>query len=90
MASGQQEIRMSFLNRVTSLVKDPPPNHLFELSEAGLAFARGTDTAFQPFDPGTLVVSPIEDNLLRPDAVRFPRFKNWRRPTEGKNAGKPR
>src|SRR5579863_2731520 len=60
---------MSFLNRMTSLVKDPPPNHLFELSEAGLAFARGTEIAFQPFDPGTLVVSPVEDNLLRPDAV---------------------
>lgn len=60
---------MSFLKQITHLVKDPPPSHLFELSEAGLAFAQGTDTGFLPFDPGTLVVSPVEDNLLRTDAV---------------------
>jgi type IV pilus assembly protein PilM len=60
---------MSFLKQITHLVKDPPPSHLFELSEAGMAFAQGTDTGFLPFDPGTLVVSPVEDNLLRTDAV---------------------
>lgn len=60
---------MSFLKQITHLVKDPPPSHLFELSEAGIAFAQGTDTGFLPFDPGTLVVSPVEDNLLRTDAV---------------------
>lgn len=60
---------MSFLNKITRLVKDPPPNHLFELSEAGLAFARGAHTAFQPFDPGTLIPSPVEDNLLRADVI---------------------
>jgi type IV pilus assembly protein PilM len=48
---------------------DPPPNHLFEVSEAGLAFARGKETSFQAFEPGTVVVSPVEDNLLRADAV---------------------
>jgi len=60
---------MSFLNKITRLVKDPPPNHRFELSPAGLAFARGTHTAFQPFEPGTLVPSPVEDNLLRADVI---------------------
>jgi len=60
---------MSFLTRITRLVKDPPPNHLFELSEAGLAFSRGTQTGFQPFEPGTLVPSPLEDNLLRGDVI---------------------
>ena len=60
---------MSFLNQITRLIKDPPPNHLFELSEAGLAFAQGGQTGFQAFEPGTLVPSPVEDNVLRADAI---------------------
>jgi len=60
---------MSFLNQITRLVKDPPPSHLFELSEAGLAFAQGTTTGFEAFEPGTLVASPVEDNILRGDAI---------------------
>ena len=51
------------------LVTDPPPNHLFEVSEAGIAFAHGKETSFEAFEPGTVVVSPVEDNLLRADAV---------------------
>jgi type IV pilus assembly protein PilM len=39
------------------------------LSEAGIAFAHGTQTSFEAFDEGTLVASPMEDNLLRADAV---------------------
>lgn len=60
---------MTFLNQITRLVKDPPPSHLFELSEAGLAFAQGSQTGFQEFEPGTLVPSPVEDNVLRADAI---------------------
>jgi type IV pilus assembly protein PilM len=60
---------MSFLNQITRLVKDPPPSHLFELSEAGLAFAQGTTTGFEAFEPGTLVASPVEDNILRGEAI---------------------
>ncbi len=60
---------MSFLNQITRLVKDPPPSHLFELSEAGLAFAQGGETGFEPFEAGTLVPSPVEDNILRADAI---------------------
>jgi type IV pilus assembly protein PilM len=60
---------MSFLNQITSLVKDPPPSHLFELSEAGIAYAQGKQTGFQPFDPGALVVSPLDDNFVRAQAV---------------------
>lgn len=60
---------MSILKKITRWVKDPPPQHLFELSEGGLAFARGTETGFQAFEPGTLVASPTEDNLLRADAI---------------------
>jgi type IV pilus assembly protein PilM len=60
---------MPFLNSIARLVKDPPPNYLFELSEAGIAFAQGGRTGFQPFEPGTLIASPIEDNLHRPDVI---------------------
>ncbi len=51
------------------VVQDPPPNHLFELSEAGIAYSQAGQAGFLPFEPGTLVVSPVEDNMLRPDAV---------------------
>jgi type IV pilus assembly protein PilM len=60
---------LSFLTQITRLVKDPPPTHLFELSEAGLAYAQGTTTGFQAFEPGTLAASPVEDNILRGDAI---------------------
>jgi type IV pilus assembly protein PilM len=60
---------MSFLNQVTRLVKDPPPSHLFEISEAGIAFSHERQTEFQPFEPGVLAVSPVLDNMLRPEVV---------------------
>lgn len=60
---------MSMWNQITRLVKDPPPSYLFELSSAGIAFARDGQGGFQPLDPGTLVPSPVEDNLLRSDLV---------------------
>src|SRR5580704_12751997 len=60
---------MSFLSQVTRLVKDPPPSHLFEISEAGIAFSHETQTGFQPFEPGVLVASPVTDNILRPEVV---------------------
>jgi type IV pilus assembly protein PilM len=60
---------MSVLSKVLAIVQDPPPSHLFELSEAGIAFSQGGQMGFLPFEPGTLVVSPVEDNVLRPDLV---------------------
>lgn len=60
---------MSFLSQITRLVKDPPPSHLFEISEAGIAFSHERQTGFLPFEPGVLVVSPVQDNMLRPEVV---------------------
>src|SRR5579862_6237385 len=60
---------MSLWSQIAMLVKDPPPGHFFEISEAGIAFSQGGETGFQPFDPGTLAVSPVEDNICRPDAA---------------------
>ncbi|HEY4360974.1 MAG TPA: hypothetical protein VGN17_08395 [Bryobacteraceae bacterium] len=59
---------MSFLTSITSLVSEPPPEHIFELSEAGIAFARGAQMGFEQFPEGTLKASPVEDNVLRVDA----------------------
>jgi type IV pilus assembly protein PilM len=65
---------MSLLNQLSQLVKDPPASDVFEFSETGIAFAHpGNGKAgghgFYPFEPGTLVVSPVEDNVHRADAV---------------------
>jgi len=60
---------MALWKQIARLVKDPPPDHIFELSEAGIAYARNGETGFQIFEPGVLAVSPVADNLLRPDAV---------------------
>src|SRR5947209_7662379 len=61
-----------FLQRLTSLVQDPPPDYAIEVTEAGLAYSRpaaGAPPAFQPLEPGILAVSPLTDNVLKPDAL---------------------
>jgi type IV pilus assembly protein PilM len=60
---------MSLLDSITSLVKDPPPAHVFELSEAGLAYSVRGQTEFERFPEGVLVPSPVEDNLKHPEAI---------------------
>ena len=60
---------MSIFSQVVNLISDPPPSQLFELSEAGIAFAASKQTGFTEFAPGTLTASPTEDNLLRADAI---------------------
>jgi type IV pilus assembly protein PilM len=60
---------MALWKTIAHLVKDPPPDHIFELSEAGIAYARNGETGFHTFEPGVLAVSPVSDNLLRPDAL---------------------
>src|SRR6476646_7848879 len=60
---------MAFWKQITHLVKDPPPEHIFELSEGGIAYARQGETGFQAFEPGVLAASPLADNILRADAV---------------------
>jgi type IV pilus assembly protein PilM len=60
---------MALWKQITHLVKDPPPEHIFELSEAGIAYSRNGETGFQAFEPGVLTVSPTADNLLQPNAI---------------------
>ncbi len=51
------------------LTSEAPPAHIFELSEAGIAFARKNGDGkepkigFQPVPPETIAVSPVRDNV---------------------------
>src|SRR6266436_986048 len=58
--------------QLASLFKDPPPAYAFELSEAGIAsadMAKTPQTEFHPLTPGTILVSPLRDNILMPDEL---------------------
>src|SRR5260370_7519940 len=58
--------------KLAALLKDPPPAYAFELSEAGIAsadMARTPQTGFHPLTPGTILVSPLRDNVLMPDEL---------------------
>lgn len=55
-----------------NLFKDPPPTHVFELSERGIAFAEVSEpkhAGFTPLDAGVLQVSPLHDNVQQPGAL---------------------
>jgi type IV pilus assembly protein PilM len=60
---------MNISQAISRLIQDPPPQHAFEISEAGISYAHGTQTRFEAFEPGTVVVSPSSDNILRPELV---------------------
>lgn len=60
---------MSLLRTLSHLVQEPPPKHVFELSEAGVAFSVNGQQGFTEFQPGTLLASPVEDNLLSTDVI---------------------
>jgi type IV pilus assembly protein PilM len=60
---------MSFVDKINSLLADPPPDFGFEMSEAGLAWSAPKGKGFTAFEPGTVRVSPTEENILRADAV---------------------
>jgi type IV pilus assembly protein PilM len=42
---------------------------VFELSEAGIAYSAGGQQGFAEFPSGTLIASPVEDNLLSTEAA---------------------
>jgi len=60
---------MPLWSSIARLVKDPPPDYIFELSEAGVAHMHDERSAFGEFAPGVLKASPSEDNLLKADAA---------------------
>ncbi len=63
---------MNLLQSITGILKDPPPMFAFELSEAGLAVAhneRPARVSFHNFEKDVISISPLRDNVLRPDAL---------------------
>src|SRR5271167_3017693 len=60
---------MSLFGNISRLVQDPPPEFAFELSEAGIAYARAGVSDFERLERGALIPSPVDDNLPRPDRV---------------------
>ncbi|HOK46043.1 MAG TPA: hypothetical protein PLK67_08935 [Bryobacteraceae bacterium] len=57
---------------IARLIQDPPPRYVFELSAAGIAAARNgrpPQIGFQPLEPDVIAVSPVRDNVLRPDVL---------------------
>lgn len=60
----------TFLHRLSSMLQDPSPEFVFELSESGIAWAKpGSAPAFQPLEEGVLHVSPLTDNVIKPDLL---------------------
>src|SRR5262245_29947995 len=58
------------LDRLKSILQDPPPAMAFEISEAGIAAARigsRAELEFHPLKPGTLSISPLHENVVDPD-----------------------
>ena len=56
-----------------NLFQDPPPTHVFELSEKGIAFAEVAEPGqpgFTPFEAGVLQVSPVQDNIQQVGVVQ--------------------
>lgn len=51
------------------IFQESAPNYIFEFSEAGVAYSTNGQQGFAEFAPGTLVASPVEDNILSADAV---------------------
>lgn len=52
------------------LLNDPPPLFAFEVSDAGVAFARTgapQDVKFQSIPAGAVEISPVHDNVHQPD-----------------------
>ncbi len=58
------------LDKLKSVLQDPPPAMAFEISHAGIAAARighKAELEWQPLKPGTLSVSPLKENVIDPD-----------------------
>lgn len=58
-----------FLRR---LLTEPPPEFVFEVSEAGIAVGRpasGGPGSFVPLPPGTVSANPLRENVLQPEVL---------------------
>ena len=58
------------LDKLKSLLQDPPPSMAFEISEAGIAADRigaRAELEWHPLKSGTLAVSPLKENVVDSD-----------------------
>jgi type IV pilus assembly protein PilM len=63
---------MSVLTSLAGLLRDPPPRYAFEVSEAGIAaaeMAAAPKVSFAALEPDVIALSPLRDNVARPEAV---------------------
>ena len=63
---------MPVLTSLSGLLKDPAPRYAFEVSEAGIAAAemsRPPKVSFAALAPDVIALSPLRDNVARPEAV---------------------
>jgi type IV pilus assembly protein PilM len=61
---------MSALTSLARIFRDPPPAHVFEISEAGIAYTRNNGSGrieFRPLAPDVVSPSPLRDNILAPE-----------------------
>lgn len=60
-------------DKLQNLIAEAGPEVVLEISEAGIAYSRpaeaktGSTTSFVSFEPQTVRVSPVEENIVRPD-----------------------
>lgn len=63
---------MALMDQIRGVLRDPAPEFVFELSEAGISHTRhGASGAigFQPLPAGVLNISPLHDNVLEPETL---------------------
>lgn len=63
---------MDLLKKISRWIEDPPPEFVFEVSEAGLAWMRrgaAVQPVFLPIAAGVLDISPLKDNVLDAEAL---------------------
>lgn len=69
---------MSLVDKIRHLLNDPPPEFIFEFSETGIAWAQSgkvTKGGFQPLEPGVITVSPVRDNVNKPELLQEAIYK---------------
>lgn len=60
---------MTLLGRLRALVEDPPPAHIFEITQSGFGWWIEGREGFERFPEGVLNVNPLADNVTDPDAL---------------------
>lgn len=71
-AGGELMQAMRLWKLLRRVFEDPPAAFVFEISHAGIAFFRRgqpSEFGFQPLEPDVLAISPLQDNVVRPEAL---------------------